>query len=112
MMELGNIREIVSTYERHGWMLRRFLLTSESKKSLLGPLTTEFGGIPVIDSALDAAWFSRPPADGGVAWELRYLGATPYALVESVDENRPDFEEALNIVELQLKETLAKKEAA
>lgn len=68
--------------------------------------------VPIIDSEIDAAWFSRPPKPGGVAWELRYLGVTPFALVEQADEDSDDFEAMLASVERRLQSVVAAKESA
>ncbi len=69
-------------------------------------------GVDVLDSMIDAAWFSRPPTGGGVAWEIRYLGGTPFAFVEHLDEDDPEFERSLRRVEARLCEMLAAKESA
>lgn len=103
-------REIVQTYEKHGWILRRVLLSDASRASL-GPRTGEvFGRAPVTAGEVDAAWFSRPPGDGDIAWEIRHLSETPFALLEFVDENSGDFEERLSEIESRLaKHIIAKR---
>ena len=112
MIDLESVREIVATYTKHGWLLRRVLLTSGSKKDVNLPSESEFESVPVHDSTLDAAWFSRPQKLGGVAWELRYLGTTPFAIVEHADEDSDDFEHILSEVEVRLRSAIAKKQAA
>jgi len=71
-----------------------------------------FGDVPIIESAVDAAWFSRPPKSGGVPWELRYLGDLPFALLENIDENDAEFENSLKAVEARLGESVIAKETA
>lgn len=112
MSGLGPIREIVETYLKHGWQLRRVLL-SDAARSAISPDASElFGGVEVSRADIDAAWFSRPPADGETAWELRDLGELPYALLVHVDESSPDIEAALAESEAKLGESIAKKHQA
>ncbi len=104
------IRDIIATYSKHGWVLRRVLL---SKSSVVRMTPGRFfGEVPVIEAAIDAAWFSRPPRSGGVAWELRYLGATSFALVENVDEASPNFEDVLDDVVERLITAISERKAA
>jgi hypothetical protein len=65
--------------------------------------------VPVHHSDIDAAWFSRPPKQGGVAWELRYLGEPAFALLENIDEADAYFEDSLKAVETRLKDAIAAK---
>jgi hypothetical protein len=113
MIDRAAIAEIVATYEKHGWVLRRVLLSSESKGEFGDDFGELFGDIAVIDSDVDAAWFSRPPKKGPnpleVAWEVRHLSETPYALLEILDENAADFELSLQKVESRLKKHAARK---
>ena len=102
MIDRAAIREIVNLYVKHGWLLRRVLLSASTKQSLKSA-SDLFGDIPVIDSDIDAAWFSRPPVGGGVAWEIRNLSASPYALLANIDEYDSGFQDALNAVEAQLR---------
>lgn len=73
------VREILAQYEKHGWSLRRVLLSAEIKSNLPPTL---FGQIEVVSSDVDALWFSRASFEGREAWELRHLSNTPFALVE------------------------------
>ena len=106
MTDPESIREIVGTYEKHGWVPRRFLFSSDlaAKQPLVGD-------VPIHPSDIDAAWFSRPPKQGGVPWELRYLGEPAYALLENIDEAEEDFEDSLMAVQLRLKDAIAGKKA-
>lgn len=109
MIDQAAIAEIVATYRKHGWVLRRVLLSADLKRRLGESIDELFGEVAVSDSDIDAAWFSRPPKEG-VAWEIRHLSETPYALLETLDENGPDFELELQEVESRLREnTVAKR---
>jgi hypothetical protein len=110
MIDVRMVEEIIATYEKYGWQLRRVLLSDELKKQLGDSRSNLFENTSVINSLVDAAWFSRPPNEGGVAWELRYLGDIPFALLEKVDENDSEFENILNGVEVRLREAIAKKQ--
>src|SRR5687768_14534768 len=103
MIDENAVRDIIAMYERHGWVLRRVLLSPRSKNSL----AKLFGHIPINRSDIDAAWFSRPPGSGQVSWEIRYLGDSPFALLESLDEGDAEFELKLKAVEDQLAEKIA-----
>ena len=107
MIDVREIGEIIQVYARHGWILRRVLLSDALKKRLNGPLDALFGDAPVIDSDIDAAWFSRPPRVGGVSWELRHLNDHPYALLEKMDEFEAEFEDRLREVESRLRDAVA-----
>ncbi|MFT3746213.1 MAG: hypothetical protein QM785_18220 [Pyrinomonadaceae bacterium] len=98
-MDRNAIAETFATYRKYGWIPRRLILTSSSKRALQGFEPD----IAVFESDIDAAWFSRPPAAGKVAWELRYLGNTPFALLEEIDESGADLEVRLRSVEERLK---------
>jgi len=109
---ITTISEIIATYQKHGWILRRVLLSAELKSCLDKEIDSLFRSIQIANSTVDAAWFSRPPKAGGVAWELRYLGDPPLAMLEKADEADPAFENALKNVEVRLIEAVAAKEAA
>lgn len=108
MTDLDSVRDIIATYVKHGWVLRRVLLSEGSK------FTSEQlpDNLEVTSSAIDAAWFSRPPKPGETAWELRYLGDVPFALLEYVDEDSPEFGAKLSAVEALMAEKIAKKRQA
>lgn len=84
--------ELVATYRRHGWALRAALLRPSTRSEILSvepDLTTE---IEIKDSSVDALWFSRPSHDNRVAWELRLLAETQYALFETFEPEETDEE--------------------
>jgi len=84
-MTATNIAEILSLYKKHGWILRRVLLSDALKKSLDGSLEKLFGETEIRTSEIDAAWFSRPARNDQEAWELRRLSDAPFALFETFD---------------------------
>ena len=79
-------------YRRHGWRLAGVLARPETLTELGATETgaSEFEGAAVRESEVDAMWFTRPSSEGREAWELRLVGATPYALFELFE---PDEEE-------------------
>ena len=86
-MKLTNLaREIVATYQKHGWQLRRALLRPETRRELTasGDVLSDAS---IEESNIDALWFSRPSHKEREAWELRLLAENPYALFETFDLN-------------------------
>jgi len=81
MIKPANIEAILSLYTKHGWNLRRVLLSDALRVQLTDKLQTLFGGAEIVSSKLNAAWFSRN-SKHGEAWELRNFGEPPFALVE------------------------------
>jgi len=112
MIDKDAIGEIIRTYQKHGWILRRVLLSPELKQKLAGNTSALFGAADIADAEIDAAWFSRPPKSGGVAWEIRYLGELPFGLLENVDENDAEFEDKLKNIESRLRQTVTAKQSA
>jgi len=86
MITERQISEILAQYKKHGWNLRRVLLSAETSENLSASLSL-FGQAEIVASELNAAWFSRPSNEGREAWELRYLSATPFALVEVFEKD-------------------------
>ena len=112
MIDAEQIGEIIAVYEKYGWQLRRILLSAELKQRVADYIHHVVDSVRVMDADVDAAWFSRPPRTGGVAWEIRHLSETPYALLENIDENDADFENVLRGVEVRLRETVRKVKSA
>ena len=103
MIDERQIGEILAQYKKHGWNLRRVLLSASAKEKLSVSL---FGEVEIISSELDAAWFSRASPEGREAWELRSLSAAPFALVEVFEEDDEEEvrEEARKEMETRLTE--------
>jgi hypothetical protein len=102
------IKEIVGTYEKHGWKLQRLLLRPETRADLPADLATApaAGNVAVEESLVDALWFSRPSNDDREAWELRLLAENPFALFETFekDETEEQREELRREMEARLRE--------
>jgi len=81
MISTAQIQDILSLYQKHGWILRRVLLSPGLKKHLTDSAEI-FADTEIIEAEIDAAWFSRASGKDGEAWELRRLSETPYALFE------------------------------
>jgi hypothetical protein len=82
MIAAEEIKAVIELYTKHGWKLRRVLLTGS-----LGESTPDlFGKIPVEPSKHDGLWFSRRSKPDCEAWELRRLSGSPFALVEVIDD--------------------------
>jgi hypothetical protein len=97
------IQEIIATYERHGWELRRVLLRPETRVASAAEL---FGQAAMIESDFDALWFARPSRAGREAWELRLIAELRYALFEAFegDESEADREEVRQEMENRMRE--------
>lgn len=78
MISERQVRDILAQYEKHGWSLRRVLLSAATKGNFPGSL---FGQVEVYSSELDALWFSRGSFEERETWELRHLSNAPFALV-------------------------------
>ena len=86
MITAEQIQEILSLYNKHGWKLKRVLLSSKLKKHLNDSIETIFASGEIIKSEIDALWFSRASGKDKEAWELRRLSETPYALFEIFED--------------------------
>ena len=107
MIGTDTIREVLSTYKKHGWALRRVLLSPGLKAQVGDEAKRLFPDVEVKDSDLDALWFSRQSRKDSIAWELRRLGPLPFALVEVVDAELPseDLESVLSDAEGRLRQS-------
>jgi hypothetical protein len=97
------ISEIVATYQRHGWELRRMLLRPETRTALAVEF---FGQAAMSESDFDALWFARSSHAGREAWELRLIAEVRYALFEAfeADESEADREEVRLEMENRMRE--------
>ena len=96
MIDPLTVGEIIAQYDKHGWILRRALLSAESK----GALAKVLGDLEIELSELEALWFSRRSNPGSEAWELRRLTRLPFALVAvvSTDASAEELEATLSQV--------------
>ncbi len=102
MIDPALVRDIISTYEKHGWAFRRVLLSDEPKQSDL------FSGVAVVSTDLDAAWFSRTSNNGATAWEIRHLSTRPLAFLTVVSDETDDLDARLSETEGRLRDALKK----
>ncbi len=107
MIGIEQVEEILKQYAKHGWSLRRVLLSAPTREVLA---TSVLGQADVFAADFDALWFSRSSANGGAAWELRSLSAAPFALVEVFEEDDDDEvrEEVLADLETQMRRRASK----
>ena len=86
-------KQIIELYERHGWTLKRALLTRETRATADASI---FKTAAIVDSDFDALWFARASQADREAWELRLLTEQQYALFEAfeADESEEDRDEA------------------
>jgi hypothetical protein len=105
MIKAGQIAEILALYKKHGWILRRVLLSDALRAGLAASLGQLFGAAEIRAAEIDAVWFSRQARGEQEAWELRRLSETPFALMEIFDAEDEDEirEETLAEVESRLK---------
>jgi len=98
--------EVVATYRKHGWELIAALLQSSTRDELLAKEPDLLKPIEIKDATLDALWFSRPSHNNRVAWELRLLAETQYALFETfeADETEEQRDEMKLEMEAKLRE--------
>jgi len=89
MNQIDRAREIIATYQKHGWQLRRALITKSTAAEVTATGATALAGATLLDSAIDALWFSRPSHHQRDAWELRLIAEMPYALFETVAADAP-----------------------
>ncbi len=96
------IVETIEQYSKHGWSLRRVLLSS--------PTGDRIDGVMVEKGAFDGLWFSRVSRPGTETWELRRLGGTPYALVTVIsdDDDEQTRQEAFAALEKKMLATLTR----
>jgi hypothetical protein len=100
-------KEIIATYQRHGWELKRVLITAATRTNLKEAEAGLFSEEAVLTEAeFDALWFARPSQGNREAWELRHVAEQPYALFAAfeADETEEEREEARLEMEHQMRE--------
>jgi len=102
------IKEILDTYQKHGWALRRVLLRPETRAEFSNH--PSFAGALLEEGEVDGLWFSRPSYEGREAWELRLLAENPFALFETFekDETEEQREEMRREMEARLRDYVNK----
>ena len=109
MTRIDSFAEIIKTYQRHGWQLRRVLCCAETRTAAGAQAEQLFAGASVQEATLDALWFARPSHGGREAWELRLVAEPPYALFETfeADEAEEDREDLRLEMEARMREYVA-----
>ena len=103
------IEEVIATYQRHGWKLRRVLLHPATRTEIDHQARELFKEVRFVDAEFDALWFARPSHQGREAWELRLLAEQAYALFEAFepDETEAEREAARREMEYRMREHAA-----
>lgn len=103
MDRTNSAKQIIAMYERHGWTLKRALLSSETRAAIDDSI---FNNAAIVDSDFDALWFARSSPTDREAWELRLLAEQQYALFEAfeADESDEDREEARREMENKMRD--------
>ena len=109
MKTLELIKDIIATYQRHGWNLKRVLLRPATRAEFNHQARELLKKARFVDAEFDALWFARPSHQGREAWELRLLAQQPYALFEAFesDETEEEREEARREMENRMREHFA-----
>lgn len=110
-MNAGQIEEILSTYRKYGWHLHRVLLTGKLLEKLGNLPAALFGETEISAAEIDAAWFTRDSGKIRVAWELRHLSNTPFALFETFEKgaDEAEIEETKAEMETRLAKLVVKR---
>ena len=109
MNQIELAKDIIAAYERHGWKLRRVLLSATTREEIKDAGKV-FGDSVLIDSEFDALWFARPSPVLREAWELRLISEQRYALFEAfeADESEEDREELRREMENRIRDVAPK----
>lgn len=81
-MDLKQLGEVIAQYGKHGWTLRRVLLSSEPDDAVRAAA----GDAEIRRGGQNALWFSRRSRPDAEAWELRRLDGSPFALVAVIPD--------------------------
>ncbi len=90
MSKANLFMEVVEVYRKHGWTLDAALLQSATKAELLASRPELLSDVVIKESNIDALWFTRPSHQERVAWELRLLAETQYALFETFEKDETE----------------------
>lgn len=110
-MSIELFKEILATYGRHGWELKRVLIKPETRNDLSLEAAGILSEADLIEAEFDALWFARPSTAGREAWELRLVAEQAYALFAAFepDESEEDREEARLEMEHQMRDQITPK---
>jgi len=104
MTKADLFKDLVATYEKHGWELKAALLQPHTQAELTATELPQPERIKA--STIDALWFARPSHQKREAWELRLLAETQYALFETfeIDETEDERDEVRSEMEARLRD--------
>ena len=110
MNQTDQIKEILATYEKHGWRLRRTLLRPETREQLDDE--SWVGEAKIETREFDALWFSRRSQRNREAWELRLIASSQYALFETFEADEPEAarEDVRQEMEARMREKVSSSE--
>ena len=112
MITAEEIRDINSIYKQHGWKISRVLLSQDLSGALGNRSVSElFDDVEIVDSDFDAVWYSRVRPDGGIAWEIRHLAKSPFALCERFEATtpQPEVQRVRNEMEYRIRQMSSNK---
>src|SRR5512144_1919630 len=106
--------ELVAIYRKHAWELKAALLQPATHAELRANEGDLLTSVSIKEGPIDALWFARPSHNNRVAWELRLLAESQYALFETfeVDETEEQREEMRLEMEARLREYVLGDESA
>lgn len=90
-MHVAGVADVVAMYKKHGWTLRRILISQPEEISTFDSFVVAESA-ETFHSKLDAAWFTRRTRPNTETWELRRLTGTPFALVAVIPDTFSDDE--------------------
>ena len=90
MKQSDLFKEIIATYQKHGWQLRSLLLRTETRTEIGADSLPANAG--ATEAKIDALWFARAASGDREAWELRLLAETPFALFETFEKHETEEE--------------------
>lgn len=112
MIKAQEIKEILETYKKYGWILQKILLSDKLKKELSkAEIRDIFGHTKIAHSKTDGALFFRNSENNKEAWELRHLHVNPFAIFELIEFESSDAEkqEILKQMENRLENYVSNK---
>lgn len=86
-MDRETIQAVIDQYAKHGWQLRRALVSGEDADKTTAELGFAGTKIVAVKSGNEALWFSRRSLPDREAWELRRLSGSPFALVAILEDS-------------------------
>jgi hypothetical protein len=85
--QLDRFKETIASYRKHGWQLSRVLMCEPTVSAMTSEQSLDLEGVVPEVSSVDALWFTRLSHAGRVAWEIRLVGDSPYALFEAFESD-------------------------